>query len=1025
MWEIYALGDVNFLTKIFEGLVLALGGSALTVAVKVFLLLSILYLGFVGLFQASGIPFQRVLVTWVIYSVMFVPHVTVVLKDRNTLNTQFVDGVPLGVAAFASVTSLLGKQVAELMEQAFSSAKQNDVSGGTTASFEYMLSKRNEILNKSFISSSNGLMNAQRSWQNYIQDCTNVGLTLHKGANWALEESDVLRKALPDALRFDSDIYYTSVWVGNRQQHLSCTQAFTAIKSQFTEEINAFLNKAVSGFGANSAVTGILSAPLKHESQSVSLNRNLTSLTNGQLNAQDYMLAVSLAQLMSETDAYTALGKAVQRQAISQLYSQWSLQGSIFITTVKPILTFLEGFFYAVAPIMMLLMLLGNYGMSLLGKYSLLMIWLQLWHPIIAVVNLYYHSAISKSIGELTAGSLELDSFIGITLFNQKLESYLGTSGLILSGVGSLALFLVYGGSVAATSLVSKISAPEASAQGARTLSPEVVSSAPVIQTSPQFASDSFVGIRRFGADSSIGSINIGTTLSNMRSAAASRVVQAQENLTSLFSHGSTNNVIDSLSLSQKSSLATAVSKNSGLSRSAVMNYLTQDSMSMGNSGQSSMRTEYGKSEAWRESTERGIGRDEQFVADLSASAGFGIGSNEQTSKTTTEELPSAISKTATADNSANKKVTSESFRNGWNADLGASGKRATHLSNRTTETNNESRAKTRGTTQGWATTTSQGYNHVMTNGKQQTEGQTDSMAANIAQAYVKSADFSQNTIFGTEAKKQISSAYSKLEQAQAAYTQVASVASQTGASYSMPIMAMAQQISNSGLAKNLLNTVNSTPELSASFDKYNNLYEGLIPNAHLRGVASAISTIFNNQSPISNSLRENVVSALYPNTATGSTGNFAANNDYTDFVNTQRESLGQIYAQGNAKNASAYAASSSRGVSDEVIDQLVAGEPASLAPELKESFDGTNTEMKKALESPVPKGTPHDMNIWLGKVPPASTQLPEYRQVNPEFNYGDNFPDDEAVALGWAQETTEERHNNRNGAFQNMGFKE
>ncbi|RIY32852.1 hypothetical protein CKF54_03940 [Psittacicella hinzii] len=487
MWDIYVIGDVKFLQAILVGIAMIFQGDSIWVAAKIFLLLSVLHLGINAVLQNSFMQVQQLAITWLLLSALFVPRVDVNLHDRNSLLSQRVAGVPVGLAIFASFTSNIGKQLAQMMEQAFTSAKANSSYPAVTQSFEQLLALRSNVLESMFSNQGKRAYLAY-SWQEYLTNCTNVSLNLTVEASGSQDLHDLLNSSLPDAVGFKSSIYYVRILDkdGKSYSTLTCTEAFTRLKNQ-TLEASRELFKQDKGFNQSS------------------INSDISILSAGQLDAQKYVVALAMAQMIAQQPAYTNLGNATLKQSLASLYSQWSLQGNIFTSTVKPLITFLEGFFYAVVPFIFLLLMLGNFGLRMLGKFIMLLVWLQMWQPIISIINLYYQQAISKSLSQLQHSYIALDSFWGITLFSQKLESYIATSGMLLSSVGSLALFLIYGGAVAATSLASKLApaVPSASAN----LSPNIVQAAPVVQAGSVYSSSAYEGTYKSGAQMAVGAV--------------------------------------------------------------------------------------------------------------------------------------------------------------------------------------------------------------------------------------------------------------------------------------------------------------------------------------------------------------------------------------------------------------------------------------------------------------------------------------------------------------------------------------
>ncbi|RIY37439.1 conjugal transfer protein TraG N-terminal domain-containing protein [Psittacicella gerlachiana] len=505
MWDIYVIGDVKFLQAILNGIAMIFKGNSIWVAAKIFILLSVLHLGVQAVLNNSFMQIQYLAVTWLLLSALFIPRVTVSLHDRNSLLSVNVAGVPVGLAVFASFTSNIGKHLSDIFERSFSSVHDIGGQAKVTQSFEQLLALRANVL-ETMLTSSGDKAQLYYSWQEYLKNCTNVALNLQVTALGAKDMQNLLSSSLPEAVRFPSEIYYVRLLDknGNTYSTLTCTEAFARLKSQTLENTQSLLRQ---------------NQPLGKDKlyNLTTLNQDITTLSHGHLDAQKYIIALSMAQMITQQPEYANLGAAVLTQSLSSIYTQWSLQGSIFTNTVKPLLTFLEGFFYAVVPFIFLLLMLGQFGLRMLGKFIVLLVWLQMWQPIISIINLYYQQLISKEIFALKQSYIAIDSFWGITLFNQKIESYVSTSGMLLASVGSLALFLIYGGAVAATSLASKFAPATPSASA--TLTPNVVQAAPVVQAGSVYSSTAYEGTHTAGAQTAIGTISLESSRSALQSA--------------------------------------------------------------------------------------------------------------------------------------------------------------------------------------------------------------------------------------------------------------------------------------------------------------------------------------------------------------------------------------------------------------------------------------------------------------------------------------------------------------------------
>ena len=124
------------------------------------------------------------------------------------------------------------------------------------------------------------------------------------------------------------------------------------------------------------------------------------------------------------------------------------------MTTVRPILTFFEGFVFAITPVMAFLMVMGSVGMKLVGRYFQVIIWIQLWMPVMAICNLYIVMAASGQLASITA---PFSSFYALNQMSQILETWIATGGMLCAATPMIALFLVTGSTYAFTTLANRM----------------------------------------------------------------------------------------------------------------------------------------------------------------------------------------------------------------------------------------------------------------------------------------------------------------------------------------------------------------------------------------------------------------------------------------------------------------------------------------------------------------------------------------------------------------------------------------
>jgi len=256
----------------------------------------------------------------------------------------------------------------------------------------------------------------------------------------------------------------------------------------------------------------VITSPLQTESL---IDSALTQLNLSALGARQYMMATVLLPALEDATVGKSLSEqafthaVMARDAVEKRNSIWTAEQSLFFSIVRPLLTFLEGFVYAITPLMAFLIGIGAFGISVAGKYFLTLIWIQLWMPTLAIINLYINLTASNQLAGLAvAQSMPIPSFGGIYELDRALQNYLATGAMLSAAVPAISLMLVYGGSVAAVNLARRI---EGRAHIDPTIAtPSTVKNGPVLASAAMYTSDMAGGMVRSGAERMLPTLSLG-----------------------------------------------------------------------------------------------------------------------------------------------------------------------------------------------------------------------------------------------------------------------------------------------------------------------------------------------------------------------------------------------------------------------------------------------------------------------------------------------------------------------------------
>jgi len=400
---------------------------------------------------------QYLLAAIILYAAFFLPRAEVVIVDSYGEAPQVQAGVPLGIAVAASIISSVGYTFANRLGDEYVTPTgnvSNMTNNGFMDSLNVIVAMRKTGAGTA--NSDTALVlpgNVEQTVKQYMKDCV-----LH-----AIDMSDneitlpELRNAdsVLDAMESTKTGWLTVTFLPGEPTvgvAKNCSAAYTDIKAYiegdfFTAWNDDYLAKLLNKADPHAFLDGTA----------------LPLLGGVGLDAQDYMLNTFLKTLFEEGDAeYQAdlnkVGAVITKiSAIEQRNIQWATDQSMFKNVARPIMAFVEAFVFGIAPIMVFLVMIGPYGWGLIGKYMLLMLWVQTWPITMTIVDFYINVAASDRLSALSdvvanATSLgQLDNFYKIS------EQWVATGGMLASAVPAISLMLIYGSAVTATHLAGRM----------------------------------------------------------------------------------------------------------------------------------------------------------------------------------------------------------------------------------------------------------------------------------------------------------------------------------------------------------------------------------------------------------------------------------------------------------------------------------------------------------------------------------------------------------------------------------------
>lgn len=578
---IHSIGDAQFLSQVLNAVAMIIGTNDFVQLVSIGLLLGAIIVVLQGLFRgAREIPWHQLLLGWILYACMFVPTTTVIVEDAYTGKAYPVDNVPVGVAFAGSMISNIGYGVTNLFETAYGDVK--GISQGTFAEPLVILNAVRQhsadmrVLQELDKSIGQGT-DIQKTLHNYIKECT-----LPKLALSITTPTDLVTGDMMDELKFESSIYGTRSYIGNPSgQNLTCAEAWKKIEPalekikdpKFINQLSTAAN--LKGEAGNKATYDDYQAAFDM------LNMNGTAV-------EQFMLASTIKPIYEKAVSgyYRNLGDKTSaimfNQAVQQRNTQWAAEASMFMTVVRPFLSFFEGFMYSITPVLAFLLVLGGIGISLGIKYILLILWIQLWMPVLSICNLYI---IMSARGELAAQTFT--SFYSVDKLGQSLEHWMATGGMLASATPLISLFLITGSTFAFTSLTQRMAGGDHINEKIPT--PDIMRQGEFYAHGTAGNGNSFLGAIRTGTEGTEGTINFDKMRSEARQSAYNEAKAATNVLNNGYStnYSSATTAADQAAISREigsrmmaSGSSAVQSLESGIRQTSWGKNLTKEQMS-------------------------------------------------------------------------------------------------------------------------------------------------------------------------------------------------------------------------------------------------------------------------------------------------------------------------------------------------------------------------------------------------------------------------------------------------------------
>lgn len=391
MWEIYAYQNSASLFGVFNAAaaIHASGDYASAVA-------AVAFCGFVAALVAYAFAPEK-LQGWkwlgtvvLVFSILIVPKVTVGIVDKTGgTPVQVVDNVPFGAAVLGSLTSTIGHTLTGLFETAF-----QVIPGAGALPNELRYEQNGLMFGNRLIRETGGVVfqdpNFRTDLINFIHNCTTYDLLDGTISPAAFSTSDDVWSLMstPNPARFTPLTNTTGTTVD------TCPNAYVNLSGRIPAQISriqgqlAFrLNPTLPGTAAASVIAGqIQQAYIKNSIASASATAADLIRQNAVLNAIADTGQIVGQKVNDPAAMVLAVGRA---QGVAQQNAAWINAGKTAEQALPVFRNVIEAVTYALFPLFVLLLLLTSGRESLMAfkGYAAILIWIQLWPPLYAVLN--------------------------------------------------------------------------------------------------------------------------------------------------------------------------------------------------------------------------------------------------------------------------------------------------------------------------------------------------------------------------------------------------------------------------------------------------------------------------------------------------------------------------------------------------------------------------------------------------------------------------------------------------------------
>lgn len=467
-YEVYCYYNVDMLEAVFNGVAMIVSGGGYSNLIKSVLTLGVIIMAVVSLASQRFEGMKWLVVASIFYIGFLGPKSNVLLVDRVAAQPpKVVANVPIGLAFMAHFTSSVGDWMTTTMESAFT-VLPNSLKFGSDPATSSPGETRGLLFGARLLDESRRAVISdpvlRQDWYSFIRNCTIYDIAAGRIDPAALQTSTDVIAMLSNT----SVSRMTTQTEAGKPAQDSCNLVYPNLIRRLNldaiKEANAlgrYLNPNFKTTDPNAAVLAAYNTQAAEATQlmlGVAKNATETITQAMAINLMDSAGAVIGQQLQDPAAASIALAQA---QAEASANSSYATMAKVAESAMPKIRNVIEVVIYATFPIIMLIILVAGHRAGMpLKAYFMTMIWLQLWPPLYAILNLVVTMETAKQTAAIAAsagGGLTIASAADIGSVSLSAQAIAGYMVMLIPVIAGA---ITKGGEQAMASLASSLTAP-------------------------------------------------------------------------------------------------------------------------------------------------------------------------------------------------------------------------------------------------------------------------------------------------------------------------------------------------------------------------------------------------------------------------------------------------------------------------------------------------------------------------------------------------------------------------------------